>query len=73
MYQEVSIYTILYGYVLPLDQEVSIYTTLLCHLLRTRSEEREVLGIGSIPVEILPSCQYMKILHYNCTDMNMVW
>ena len=26
-------------------------------LLPTRSEEREVLGIGSIPVAILPSCQ----------------
>ena len=26
----------------------------------TRSEEREVLGVGSIPVAILPSCQGMK-------------
>ena len=40
-------------------------------LLPTGSEEREVLGVGSIPVAILPSCQYMKILHYNCTDMNI--
>ena len=41
-------------------------------LLPTGSEEREVLGVGSIPVAILPSCQYMKILHFNCTDMNIV-
>ena len=26
------------------------------------SEEREVLGIGSIPVAILPSCQDMKTI-----------
>ena len=30
------------------------------HLLPTGSEEREVFGVGSIPVAILPSCQYMK-------------
>ena len=42
-------------------------------LLPTGSEEKEVLGVGSIPVAILPSCQYMKnialLLHrsqYNC-------
>ena len=29
-------------------------------LLPTGSEEREVLGVGSIPVAILPSCQNMK-------------
>ena len=29
-------------------------------LLPTGSEEREVLGVGSIPVAILPSCQDMK-------------
>ena len=28
-------------------------------LLPTGNEEREVLGVGSIPVAILPSCQYM--------------
>ena len=28
--------------------------------LLTGSEEREVLGVGSIPVAILPSCQNMK-------------
>ena len=38
-------------------------------LLPTRSEE---MGLGSIPVAILPSCQYMKILHHNCIDINMV-
>ena len=30
------------------------------HLLPTGSEERGVLGVGSIPVAILPSCQDMK-------------
>ena len=39
-------------------------------LLPTRSEEREVLG--SFLVAILPSCQYVKILHYCCTDKNIV-
>ena len=29
-------------------------------LLSTGSEKREVLGVGSIPVAILPSCQDMK-------------
>ena len=29
-------------------------------VIPTRSEEREVLGVGSIPDAILPSCQYMK-------------
>ena len=29
------------------------------YLLPTGSEEREVLGVGSIHVAILPSCQYM--------------
>ena len=31
-------------------------------LLPTGSEEREVLGVGSIPVAILPSCQGMKTI-----------
>ena len=31
-------------------------------LLPTGSEEREVLGVGSIPVALLPSCQYMEII-----------
>ena len=41
-------------------------------LLPTGSEEREVLGVESISVAILPSHQYMKILYYDCTDMNIV-
>ena len=32
------------------------------HLLPTRSKERGVLGIGSIPVAIPPSCQDMKTI-----------
>ena len=31
-------------------------------LLPAGSEEREVLGVGSIPVAILPSCQDMKTI-----------
>ena len=30
-------------------------------LLPTGSEEREVLGVGSIPIAILPSCQDIKM------------
>ena len=44
----------------------------LVYLLPTGSEEREVLGAGSIPVAILPSCQYVKMMHHNCIDMNIV-
>ena len=36
------------------------------------SEESRVLGVGSIPVAILLSCQDMKILHHNCTGMSIV-
>ena len=32
------------------------------YLLPTGSEEREVLGVGSIPGAILPSCQDMKTI-----------
>ena len=31
-------------------------------LLPTGSDEREVLGVGSIPVAIVPSCQDMKAI-----------
>ena len=41
-------------------------------LLPTGSEEREVLGHRSIPVAILPTCQYMKMMHHNYIDMNIV-
>ena len=33
-----------------------------CNLLPTGSEQRKVLGVGSIPVAALPSCQNMKII-----------
>ena len=46
--------------------------SILSYLLPTGSEEREVLRVGSIPVEILPSCHNMKPNHYNCVNMNMV-
>ena len=39
------------------------------NLLPTRSEERGVLRVGSIPVAILPSCQ--NILDCNCIFMNI--
>ena len=41
-------------------------------LLPIGSEKREVLGVGSIHVAILPSCQYMSMLHHKCIDMNIV-
>ena len=37
-----------------------------------RKLEEGVLGVGSIPVAILPSCQYMKTLHYNCIEKNII-
>ena len=43
---------------------------MIIHLLPTGSEEREVLAVGSIPVAILPSCQYMT--NIIITDMNIV-
>ena len=51
---------------------VYIYKYIYIYLLPNGRKEREVLVVGSIPVTILPSCQYMKILHYNCTYMNIV-
>ena len=30
------------------------------------------LGVGSIPVAIVPSSQYMKLLHHNCLDIHIV-
>ena len=41
-------------------------------LLPIGNVQREVLGFGSILVAILPSCQYMKKLHSNRKDMNIV-
>ena len=38
------------------------------HLLPTGNVERGVFGVGSIPVAILPSSQYMEILHYYCMN-----
>ena len=38
-------------------------------LLPTGSEERGVLGVRSIPVVILPSCQ---LWHYSCINMDMI-
>ena len=41
-------------------------------LLPIGSVEREVLGDGSIPVAILPSCQNMKIIALQLHSMNIV-
>ena len=41
-------------------------------LLPTGSEEGEVLGVGSIPVAILPSCQNMRIITSQLHNMNIV-
>ena len=40
----------------------SIILSIQVHLLPTGSEEREVLGVGSIPVAILPSRQDIKYI-----------
>ena len=40
-------------------------------LLPTGSEEREVLGVGSIPDAICLSCQYMEMLYHNCIDIDI--
>ena len=37
---------------------------------RKLGEGGGVLRVGSIPVAILPSCQDVKILHYNCINMH---
>ena len=41
-------------------------------LLPTGSEEREVLGVGCISVAILPSCQDMKTIALQGTEINIV-
>ena len=41
-------------------------------LLPTGREGREVLGLGSILVAILPSCQDMKNIALLCRDVNIV-
>ena len=42
-------------------------------LLPTGREDREgSIVVGSISVAILPSCQDMIPLHYNCINMNIV-
>ena len=40
-------------------------------LLPTGSEEREVFGVGSIPVAILPAAQNMKIIALQLHNMNI--
>ena len=57
------------------------YTCFICllvanylyqNLLPTGSEEREVFGVGSIPVAILPSCQDIKTIALLCREIT-VW
>ena len=50
------------------DSDQSVYQMAM-YLLLTGTEEGGVFGIGSIPVAILPSCQYVKILYHNCIDI----
>ena len=44
----------------------------LALLLPTGSEEKEVLGVGSIPVAILPFFQDMKTFALQCREINIV-
>ena len=47
-------------------------THLVKEVLLTGSQEREVLGVGSIPVAILPSCQNMEIIALQLHNMDIV-
>ena len=42
------------------------------YLLPTGSEERELLGVGSIHVAILLSCHYKNVLPTYCIGLNIV-
>ena len=58
-----------------LHKYVVVVNFVVCHmhiLCLYGSEEKELLGVGSIIVAILPSCQYITILHHICIDMNIV-
>ena len=44
------------------DPEEKRYRPSCLHLLPTGSEDRGVLGVGSIPEAILPSCQDIKTI-----------
>ena len=43
------------------------------HLLPSGSEERGVLGVGSMPVAIFPSCQYMKTIALSLHEHEYSW
>ena len=51
-----------------------IYVFLMRDFFITTTEVRrgEYLGVGSIHVATLPSCQYIKLLHYDCINMNII-
>ena len=42
------------------------------YLMPTGNEEKEVLGVGSIPVAILPSCQDVKTIALECREIYIV-
>ena len=60
---------VIVGKYFPLQLPLGVF---LIMLLPTGSEERGVLGVGSIPVAILPSCQNMKIIALQLHNMNIV-
>ena len=45
----------------------------VCDLLPTGSEEREVLGVRSIPVAILPSCRDMNPIALQLHEHEYSW
>ena len=60
---------VLYNYMnLKQGTKIQVRTRIL---LPTGSVERGVLGVGTIPVAILPSCQNMK-MHYNAEKLRSV-
>ena len=45
----------------------AIYTNTVSHVFTTGSKESEVLGVGSIPIAILLSCQYRYVNNISLT------
>ena len=59
------------------DGSYGVSKAITKNLLPTISEERGVLGVGGIPIAVLPFWQGMTtiiiaLFHYNCINMNIV-
>ena len=58
------------GLLVPAEALIQRFETSL--LLPTGGEEREVMGVESIPAAILLSCQHMNIIALQLHNMNIV-